>query len=215
MCTGNEQRLVDCPFISNHNCIHSEDAGVVCQGKAWIVYTSVLGLQIKLPLSDPSQVSTSIILVSLSHSHTYTFVLSGLQHRIGRAMHCTLHMVLHAFMHHFIYRTVTLTCFMHAEPVCSSENVLNFTMSLVSTVSGDIACLACLFDGASLQPDTVWFVGGQRIDNTEMFGQVNTNGTLILRRPPGFIGEVMLSCQRRGTTFNITIFGEAALQYFR
>ena len=38
MCTGNERRLVDCPFISNHNCMHSEDAGVVCPGKAWIVY---------------------------------------------------------------------------------------------------------------------------------------------------------------------------------
>ena len=131
-------------------------------------------------------------------------------------MHCTLHMVLHAFIHHFIYRTVILTCFMHAEPVCSSENVLNFTMSSSLTVSGDIACLACLFDGASLQPDTVWFVfvGGQRIGNTEMFGQVNTNGTLILRRPLGFFGEVIFSCQSRGTTFNITIFGEAALQYF-
>lgn len=31
-CIGTEGRLVDCPFISNHNCGHFEDAGVICQG---------------------------------------------------------------------------------------------------------------------------------------------------------------------------------------
>ena len=32
-CTGNEARLFDCPNngIGIHNCIHSEDAGVVCR----------------------------------------------------------------------------------------------------------------------------------------------------------------------------------------
>ena len=29
-CTGNESRLFDCPYTSNHNCGHSEDVGVVC-----------------------------------------------------------------------------------------------------------------------------------------------------------------------------------------
>ena len=29
-CTGSEQRLLDCPFSSIHNCAHSEDAGVDC-----------------------------------------------------------------------------------------------------------------------------------------------------------------------------------------
>ena len=31
-CTGNEARLFDCPNngIGIHNCVHSEDAGVVC-----------------------------------------------------------------------------------------------------------------------------------------------------------------------------------------
>ena len=29
-CTGREERLVDCPSTFNHNCAHSEDAGVRC-----------------------------------------------------------------------------------------------------------------------------------------------------------------------------------------
>ena len=29
-CTGNERRLIDCPFSPIHNCGHSEDAGVDC-----------------------------------------------------------------------------------------------------------------------------------------------------------------------------------------
>ena len=29
-CTGNENRIINCPFTSNHNCLHSEDAGVSC-----------------------------------------------------------------------------------------------------------------------------------------------------------------------------------------
>ena len=29
-CTGNEDTLVSCGYLSNHNCIHSEDAGVTC-----------------------------------------------------------------------------------------------------------------------------------------------------------------------------------------
>jgi len=31
-CTGRENRLVDCRYTANHNCIHLEDAGVSCQG---------------------------------------------------------------------------------------------------------------------------------------------------------------------------------------
>ena len=30
-CTGTESRLTECPYTSNHNCIHLEDAGVRCQ----------------------------------------------------------------------------------------------------------------------------------------------------------------------------------------
>ena len=30
-CTGNESRLIDCPYTATHNCIHLEDAGVTCQ----------------------------------------------------------------------------------------------------------------------------------------------------------------------------------------
>ena len=29
-CTGDESRLIDCPFPPIHNCGHSEDAGVDC-----------------------------------------------------------------------------------------------------------------------------------------------------------------------------------------
>ena len=31
-CTGSETRLIDCTYASTHNCAHSEDAGVTCQG---------------------------------------------------------------------------------------------------------------------------------------------------------------------------------------
>ena len=33
MCTGSEDNLQACSFITNHNCLHSEDAGVSCQGE--------------------------------------------------------------------------------------------------------------------------------------------------------------------------------------
>ena len=29
-CTGNEGFLVNCTYLSTHNCVHSEDAGVTC-----------------------------------------------------------------------------------------------------------------------------------------------------------------------------------------
>ena len=29
-CVGTEQSLFDCNFLSTHNCIHQEDASVVC-----------------------------------------------------------------------------------------------------------------------------------------------------------------------------------------
>ena len=29
-CDGMEQALTSCPFITEHNCDHSEDAGVLC-----------------------------------------------------------------------------------------------------------------------------------------------------------------------------------------
>ena len=32
-CDGTEQFLVNCTYTSNHNCGHSEDAGVTCPGE--------------------------------------------------------------------------------------------------------------------------------------------------------------------------------------
>ena len=32
-CIGNESTLLSCQHNTSHNCIHSEDAGVTCQGK--------------------------------------------------------------------------------------------------------------------------------------------------------------------------------------
>ena len=29
-CTGSESRLINCSFTLNHNCVHSEDAGIRC-----------------------------------------------------------------------------------------------------------------------------------------------------------------------------------------
>lgn len=36
MCEGGEATLLDCPrnTVGDHNCVHSEDVGVICQGGA-------------------------------------------------------------------------------------------------------------------------------------------------------------------------------------
>ena len=93
-------------------------------------------------------------------------------------------------------------------PVCTAENVLNFTRSGSVTTSADTACLACLFNGVSPQPGTMWSVNGQLVDSMEQFAQVNANGTLVIRRPPGFTGEVMFSCQIGLSVYNITVISE-------
>ena len=41
-CTGTENRLVQCAAITQHNCAHSEDAGVRCQECKPLLYTAVL-----------------------------------------------------------------------------------------------------------------------------------------------------------------------------
>ena len=33
VCSGSERHLLNCSFQSNHDCEHSEDAGVKCQGR--------------------------------------------------------------------------------------------------------------------------------------------------------------------------------------
>ena len=40
-CAATESRLIDCPFTFNHNCVHSEDAGVSCT-------SSTTGIQLLL-----------------------------------------------------------------------------------------------------------------------------------------------------------------------
>ena len=34
-CRATERRLIDCPFTLNHNCGHSEDAGVRCTSSTY------------------------------------------------------------------------------------------------------------------------------------------------------------------------------------
>ena len=38
-CTGSEEDLLDCPFVSHHDCTHVEDAGVSCPPPGKIVAT--------------------------------------------------------------------------------------------------------------------------------------------------------------------------------
>ena len=33
ICTGNESYLYECSYTTNHNCVHFEDVGVVCDSK--------------------------------------------------------------------------------------------------------------------------------------------------------------------------------------
>ena len=93
---------------------------------------------------------------------------------------------------------------------CAPQNVFNFFQSANTLVAGnqDTACLACLFNGMSPEAGTIWFVNGQLLSTDDMFAQVNSNGTLIIRRPPGFNGEIVFSCERNGVQFVITIICE-------
>ena len=45
-CTGNERRLVNCTHLSDHNCGHHEDAGVICQQNSMILKLFVCALLI-------------------------------------------------------------------------------------------------------------------------------------------------------------------------
>ena len=39
-CIGTEQSLDECTFITDHNCDHTEEAGVICIGNIVIYYIS-------------------------------------------------------------------------------------------------------------------------------------------------------------------------------
>ena len=39
ICNGSENRLQDCRLFTDHNCEHSEDAGVRCQGNIWLLHS--------------------------------------------------------------------------------------------------------------------------------------------------------------------------------
>ena len=93
-------------------------------------------------------------------------------------------------------------------PVCAAENVFNFTQSGSATTSADTVCLACLFNGVSPLPGTMWSINGLLIDFIGPFLEVNANGTLIIRQPPGSTGEVVFSCQSDLGIYNITVICE-------
>ena len=87
-----------------------------------------------------------------------------------------------------------------------SDNLV-LLVSLVGTT-----CLACLFNGVSPQPGTVWFVNRQLFVGNQVFGQVNNDGTLTIRPPPGFNGQVVFTCQSTGgIQYDITVIGEYIL----
>ena len=38
-CTGDESRLIDCQYDSNHNCFHFEDVGIYCNPTGTLMIT--------------------------------------------------------------------------------------------------------------------------------------------------------------------------------
>ena len=42
ICTGNESYLYECSYTTNHNCVHFEDVGVVCDSKFKVYLMSLL-----------------------------------------------------------------------------------------------------------------------------------------------------------------------------
>ena len=88
---------------------------------------------------------------------------------------------------------------------CAPENVFNFTASNRLLAWRSPICLACLFNGAQPQPGTLWLVNGQMSTSMNDTIQVNANGTLVIKEPPG---QATLTCRRGGNMFNIWFRGE-------
>ena len=73
-CTGTEARLIDCPArpIGEHNCVHSEDAGVRCNpitGELQVNSSGRLSLWKRQDISTGSSRTTIMMLKSPIHAH--------------------------------------------------------------------------------------------------------------------------------------------------
>ena len=117
--------------------------------------------------------------------------------------------IIHAL---FTLVNITLSLF-PVGPLCIQENTFNFYGNSTLTSSHSAGCLACLFDGKGPLPGTVWLVNGLSTSNplVSSIVQVNGNGTLVIMRPPGFIDQVILTCQHGGSVFSITLLGELCI----
>ena len=90
---------------------------------------------------------------------------------------------------------------------CTPQNTINIRQNGSRITLNDTTCLACLFNGAaSPQPGTVWVVNELPMN---LFGEVSNNGaTFVVMRPPGFNGEILITCQFGDILFNIVVIGE-------
>ena len=92
-------------------------------------------------------------------------------------------------------------------PICIQENVFNFTASNTLITNQSTVCLACLFNSETPEPSIVWLLNGQIITTESSIAKVNGNGTLVIVQPlrsPGLV----VTCQHKGSMFNITLNGE-------
>ena len=169
------------------------------------------GLSIRLrQCVQKTRLFAALLLVIISHT---CLLYQGKHQTIDSQTECTLD-------YHYKFNFILMSCLyikfllLHLIIIltailieCTPQNTINIRQNGSRITLKDTTCLACLFNGAaSPQPGTVWVVNELPMN---LFGEVSNNGaTFVVMRPPGFNGEILITCQSGDILFNIVVIGE-------